>query len=113
MAITISFGNAQSIKTERNGKGKSIIEFPESYVVVDIETTGLSPAYDEIIEISAIRYDRGVEKDVFTTMVKPENEVDEYITELTGITNEMLQALSNVLGNLEDLWERTLLLVTM
>jgi DNA polymerase-3 subunit epsilon len=36
-------------------KGKSLIDFPSSYVMIDIETTGLSPMWDEIIEISALR----------------------------------------------------------
>ena len=87
----IFFGENQKIKAVRNGKGKSLILFPEKYVVVDIETTGLSPRYDEIIEISAIRYDSGKKVDVFSTLVKPDNEIDDYITELTGITNEMVE----------------------
>lgn len=86
----IIIGQAESVKTERKGKGKSIIAFPEKYTIIDIETTGLSPAWDEIIEIAAIRYEKGVKTDEYLTLVHPENDVDEYITELTGITNEML-----------------------
>lgn len=56
--------------------------------MVDIETTGLSLQYDEIIEIAAIKYRAGVKVDQFSTLVKPEYEIDEYITELTGITLE-------------------------
>lgn len=59
-------------------------------MVVDIETTGLSPQYNEIIEIAAIKYKSGEKVDIFSTLVKPEYEIDEYITELTGITNEMV-----------------------
>lgn len=86
----VSTNNSSNIKTNRLGKGKSIIDFPDTYVVIDIETTGLSPAYDEIIEISAIRYEGNQEKDRYVSLVKPSFEIDEYITELTGITNEML-----------------------
>ncbi len=39
----------------RDFKNKSIISFPSDYVVFDIETTGLSSYYNEIIEISAIK----------------------------------------------------------
>lgn len=81
---------ADSVKTERKEKGKSLIAFPEKYTVIDIETTGLSPVWDEIIEIAAIHYENGVKIDEYFTLVHPENAVDEYITELTGITNEML-----------------------
>ncbi|NLC92869.1 MAG: exonuclease, partial [Treponema sp.] len=55
-----------------------------------IETTGLSPQYDEIIEIAAIKYKSGEKVNLFSTLVKPEYEIDEYIIELTGITNEMV-----------------------
>ncbi|MCR5310673.1 MAG: exonuclease [Lachnospiraceae bacterium] len=102
MAITLSIGigkdekpffstsTSSKISTIREGKGKSILAFPEKYVVIDIETTGLSPDYDEIIEISAIRYEGKLEKSKYVSFVKPSFEIDEYITELTGITNEML-----------------------
>lgn len=86
----ISIGETQAIKSGRESKGRSNILFPDDYVVVDIETTGLSPQYNEIIEIAAIKYKSGEMADVFSTLVKPKYEIDEYITELTGITNEMV-----------------------
>ena len=94
MIITIGVG-ADIPKTERAGKGNSIIAFPKDYVVVDIETTGLSPEWDDIIEIGAIRYSNDVEVDRFQSLVQPEpyadgTFVDDFITELTGITNAML-----------------------
>lgn len=73
----------------RSGKGKSEIIFPSDYVVVDLETTGLSAAYDEIIEIGCIRVRNGVAIDTYSQLVKPDTEIDEYISELTGITNEI------------------------
>lgn len=85
--------------------GRSIIALPDSFVVVDTETTGLDFEYDDIIEISAIRYTDGVCAGTFTSLVKPpvtsiydedsgvetEEYVSDFITELTGITNDMLR----------------------
>lgn len=76
----------------REHKGKSIIALISDYVAIDLETTGLSPEYDEIIEIACIRYRNGAEAEVFQTLVRPENMelVDDFITKLTGITQDML-----------------------
>ena len=76
--------------TERINKGNSLISFPPNFTVIDIETTGLSPLFDEIIELAAIRIRDGVSVDTFTSLVKPTFEIDEYIESLTGITNDML-----------------------
>src|SRR5690625_2645745 len=42
-------------KQNTNKRGKSLNKFIDDYVLVDIETTGLSPIYDDIIEIGAIK----------------------------------------------------------
>ena len=36
--------------------GKSKIEYPDTYIVVDVETTGLSPETERLIEVAAIKY---------------------------------------------------------
>ena len=79
----------------RRFMGESLIAFPDCYVVVDLETTGLSPTKNNIIEIGAVRYKDGREIDRFASLLMPPaNEdglfVSKYITCLTGITNEML-----------------------
>ncbi len=74
----------------RDKKGESRLMFPDSFVVLDIETTGLSPAYDEIIEIACLRVSGGQVVDTFQSLVKPFSWISEYVTELTGITNEMV-----------------------
>ena len=71
-------------------KGTSSICFPNNYVLIDIETTGLSPDYDEIIELAAIKVCNNEIIDTFSSFVKPSFEIDEFITELTGITNSMV-----------------------
>lgn len=69
---------------------KSVIAFPADFCVVDLETTGLMPEWDEIIEIGAIKVLGGKEADRFQSFVKPSEPLDPFITELTGITDEML-----------------------
>lgn len=91
--------------TSREHKGKSLLAFPDSYVVIDLETTGLDPRFDEIIEIAGVRYEYDQETDRFQTLVKPMNEIDPFITELTGITNEMVQDAPNIEPILPDFLE--------
>ncbi len=74
----------------RDHKGKSILEFPESYTVIDIETTGLDPMFDSIIELGAIKFENGNQISQFQSLVNPGYEIDDFIIELTGITNDML-----------------------
>lgn len=69
---------------------KSIIDFPTEYVMIDTETTGYSPEYDSLLEIGALRVKDGEVVEEFNSFVGFEGIVPEYITELTGITTEML-----------------------
>lgn len=72
-------------------KGKSLIDFPNDFTVIDLETTGLCPEIDAIIEMSAIKVRNGVAVETYSTLVKPCEPISEYIAELTGITNEMVE----------------------
>ncbi len=56
-------------------------------IAIDVETTGISPEKERIIEIGAFRVETG---EVFRTFVQPGRPLPEKITELTGITDEML-----------------------
>lgn len=76
---------------KRPYKGSSIIDFPSSYVVVDVETTGLSPEWDSIIEIGAVKVQDGELIEVYQQLVNPGFLIDTFISNLTGITNEMLK----------------------
>ncbi len=62
---------------------------PDTYVVFDLETTGLSPKKAEIIEIGAVRVKNGKITEKFQTYVKPYGRIPPMITQLTGITEEM------------------------
>ncbi len=90
MNFTLEIGVDNRKKVIRN-KGKNLLIFPKNFVVVDIETTGLDPQFDEIIEIGALKIENGNVVDSFNTLVKPTYEIDDYIIELTGITNDMLE----------------------
>ena len=65
-------------------------EMPDNYTVIDIETTGISPHYDDIIELSGLKIRNNKVVDEFSTLVNPKRNVSEFITNLTGITNNML-----------------------
>jgi DNA polymerase III epsilon subunit family exonuclease len=65
---------------------------PQQFVILDLETTGLNSANDEIIEFGAIRVTLNSENQVtFRTLVKPQRKVPRKITEITGITQEMVE----------------------
>ena len=59
-----------------------------TFVVYDLETTGIQANYTEIIEIAACKVRNGVIIDEFDTYVNPRKEIPEKITELTSITND-------------------------
>ena len=62
-----------------------------NYVVFDVETTGLDPENGAtLIEIGAVRFHRDEQVDVFSTLIDPQCELPEFITELTGIAPDML-----------------------
>lgn len=98
----------------KRNKGESKVELLNDYVIVDIETTGLDPKFCSIIEIAALRIKDGNIVDEFQTLVKPDAFcietgdlwdgidyididgttgyfVNDFIIELTGITNAMLK----------------------
>lgn len=60
------------------------------YVVFDVETTGLKPYSQRIIEIAAIRFRGGREDEVFSTLVQPDRALPAQIVSLTRITDDLL-----------------------
>ncbi|MDO4182737.1 MAG: helicase C-terminal domain-containing protein [Coriobacteriia bacterium] len=83
--------------------------FDENVVVLDTETTGLSFAHDELIQIAAARMVNGEITEWYTTFVNPGKPIPEDITHLTGITDAhvegapcpdaALQGLANFVGD--------------
>ena len=57
----------------------------KSYVCFDLETTGLDPLYNEIIEIGALKVRDGKVAERFMEFIHPQEEISPMITNLTGI----------------------------
>lgn len=62
----------------------------DNYVVVDIETTGLSPSEDKIIQLSAIKYIDNKEIAVFNEYINPHTKLSDFIINLTGISQDVI-----------------------
>lgn len=76
-----------------------------SYVVFDVETTGLSAVYDTIIELAAVRVQEGEIVDRFESFANPHHPLSETTINLTGITDDMLKDAPEVEDMLKDFAE--------
>lgn len=101
-------------RAARVRKGKQIskrkrknVEHVDSYIVVDLETTGISITSDEIIEVGAILVKNGQIHTRYSALVHSNKSIPTSVQSLTGITNKMLddegRALSEVLLEFLDL----------
>ncbi len=75
-------------------------------VALDLETTGLDPARDAILEIGALRFRGARVEKILSQLVNPGRPISPFITQLTGIDDNMVASaprLSSVLGDLVDL----------
>ena len=66
-------------------------EFFNDHVVFDIETSGLNPHKDKIIEIGAVKYKNNKKVEEFSYLIDPEIELKEIITTVTGLTDKDLK----------------------
>ena len=72
-------------------KSANDLGFDQPFVVFDVETTGLEPHRNRVIEIGAVRVEKGVEVARFQTFVGLDGAIPAKIVHLTGITDDMLQ----------------------
>lgn len=104
MSFDIQIGS-EECKAKVRDKGKSVIIIPSDFTVIDLETTGLDPEYDDIIEVAALKVRNNEIVDEFCSFVRPPYKIGNFITKLTGITNDMLapaQTIRSVLPNYVD-----------
>ena len=86
-------------------QGDKLDDFIKDFCVIDLETTGLSPSEDRIIEVSALRVRSGDVVDTYTTLINPGRSISHKITEITGLTDADLAdapAFSDVCSAVRD-----------
>ncbi|HEY70436.1 MAG TPA: 3'-5' exonuclease, partial [Anaerolineae bacterium] len=76
----------------------------QTLIALDLETTGLDPERDAVIEIGVVRFRGKRVEEEWSTLVNPGQPLSPFITQLTGITDEMLAGaprITQVLGDLQ------------
>lgn len=87
--VELNFVNEQKFKITSTSTNDILLK-DASYVVFDLETTGLSNTRDKIIEIAALKIEGGMVTDKFQHFVNPGELLSAFTTEFTGITDEDL-----------------------
>lgn len=95
----LGWSEASRFSKKKGRKPNRDFELPSEYVVVDIETTGLNPNKDEIIELAAIRVRGGRETDAFQCLVHCGGGLSDAIAKLTGLSHSRLMAEGLILEN--------------
>ena len=70
--------------------GNLLNTYVADYVVFDLETTGISPKTDEVVEISAVKVEHGKVTDEFSTLVNPKQRIPYGASRVNGITDDMV-----------------------
>lgn len=71
-------------------RGTQKTKYTPDYVVFDLETTGISRVYDEVVEISAVKVRSGKVVDEFSTLVNPGRHIPAGASQVNGITDQMV-----------------------
>ncbi len=78
-------------ESSRNITASTKMKKLKDFIAVDVETTGLKTGYNDIIEISAIKFVDFEPKEIFTTLLKPRKPIPPEATAINGITDEMVK----------------------
>lgn len=79
--------------------------FPKGLVAVDLETTGLSPLVDKIIEIAAVKISEDGKVSSFHTLINPLIDIPPFTVQFHGLTNEDLKNSPTIKKPLKEFWE--------
>ena len=79
-----------------------LLESGGTFVAFDTETTGLSPLTATIIEIGAVRFNRHGIISKYNTLINPQKSIPWKITDLTGISNDMVQGMPHIKDVLKE-----------
>ncbi|MBU9714516.1 PolC-type DNA polymerase III [Evansella tamaricis] len=86
-----------------NEANRSLLE--DTYIVFDVETTGLSAVYNTIIELAAVKVNNGEIIDRFESFANPHEKLSPLIIELTGITDDMVKDAPEINDVIKDFHE--------
>ncbi|MCH4083546.1 MAG: 3'-5' exoribonuclease [Olsenella sp.] len=96
---------AKTKSSRRPEGGENLYALPTSYVAIDTETTGLDFDFCDLIEVGAARVIDGKITDTFDSLIHIDYPLDPFITELSGITDDMLKdapGLDRVISEFSD-----------
>ena len=102
-----SWGNLTEMAAERN-----IHEM--EFCALDLETTGVNPAFDRIVEIGAVRFKTDGTSQEFQTFVNPGIPIPESVIKIHGITDDMVAdapAINDILDDFYDFFRGTVLVI--
>ena len=85
------FSNAAKRRMGLKKNARRVEKADNDFVIIDIETTGLSVENDEILEIGAIRIVNGKTVEEYERLIAVKTEIAQNISELTGITQEQVK----------------------
>ena len=91
---------------ERN-KGNRLTKYVPDYVVFDLETTGINPVSDDIIEISALKAVNGMVVEEFSSLINPGRPIPYQATRVNHITDEMVQNAPDIAWGIQRFLEFT------
>lgn len=117
----LGFSKASKMRIARRRQNKSCqteevlkSEYPSSFIVLDIETSGLDFESSEIIEVGALKVQEGRTIAEYNALIRPKKEITPFIEKLTGISNELLkkegQELSSILAEFQKFLGKEILL---